>query len=466
MAEWSKALRSGRSPLLVGVGSNPTSGKLFCIRTTSGWPSGLRRCVQVAVHFLWAWVRIPLLANYFAVNEFSDNVRMAEWSKALRSGRSPLLVGVGSNPTSGKLFCIRTTSGWPSGLRRCVQVAVHFLWAWVRIPLLANYFAVNEFSDNVRMAEWSKALRSGRSPLLVGVGSNPTSGKLFCIRTTSGWPSGLRRCVQVAVHFLWAWVRIPLLANYFAVNEFSDNVRMAEWSKALRSGRSPLLVGVGSNPTSGKLFCIRTTSGWPSGLRRCVQVAVHFLWAWVRIPLLANYFAVNEFSDNVRMAEWSKALRSGRSPLLVGVGSNPTSGKLFCIRTTSGWPSGLRRCVQVAVHFLWAWVRIPLLANYFAVNEFSDNVRMAEWSKALRSGRSPLLVGVGSNPTSGKLFCIRTTSGWPSGLRRCVQVAVHFLWASDNVRMAEWSKALRSGRSPLLVGVGSNPTSGNLFCSK
>lgn len=33
---------------------------------------------------------------------------------------------------------------------------------------------------------------------------------------------------------------------------------------------------------------------------------------------------------------------------------------------------------------------------------FLTSVRMAEWSKALRSGRSPLSVGVGSNPTSDK----------------------------------------------------------------
>ncbi|GFV30808.1 hypothetical protein TNCV_3607911, partial [Trichonephila clavipes] len=88
-------------------------------------------------------------------------------------------------------------------------------------------------------------------------------------------------------------------------------------------------------------------------------------------------------------------------------------GKLFCV---SGWPEGgLRRCVPgrsplaVRGHFLW-------LKN-FMQGKAILRVRMAERSKALRSGRSPLLWA------------------WKAILR---------------VRIAEWSKALRSGRSPLL----------------
>ena len=67
-----------------------------------------------------------------------------------------------------------------------------------------------------------------------------------------------------------------------------------------------------------------------------------------------------------RMAEWSKALVLGTSHF-GGVGSNPTTikrvfgqfgTKNFVTMTTcdiswsrqSGWPSGLRRCVQVAVY--------------------------------------------------------------------------------------------------------------------
>ncbi len=62
------------------------------------------------------------------------------------------------------------------------------------------------------------------------------------------------------------------------------------------------------------------------------------------------------------MAEWSKATDSS-SVLFGGVGSNPTGCRqkiyiyiYICIMHS--WPSGLRRCVQVAVSSD-AWVRIP-----------------------------------------------------------------------------------------------------------
>ena len=102
------------------------------------------------------------------------------------------------------------------------------------------------------------------------------------------------------------------------------------------------------------------------------------------------------------MAERSKALRSGRS-IFGCVGSNPTPVSSFCLGVSfsskniaeirfstfwdqqsdadeqmyqqkqklfgkhfqqAGWPSGLRRCVQVAVSSD-AWVRIPLLTAVF-----------------------------------------------------------------------------------------------------
>ena len=111
------------------------------------------------------------------------------------------------------------------------------------------------------------------------------------------------------------------------------------------------------------------------------------------------------------MAERSKALRSGRS-IFGCVGSNPTSvSSLFLacrlsVKTSlkivfqhigtnnptlmsrcnnknkrsqkmfyqAGWPSGLRRCVKVAVSSD-AWVRIPLLSavSVFSVSFSSKN---------------------------------------------------------------------------------------------
>ncbi|GFU66984.1 hypothetical protein TNCV_4327271 [Trichonephila clavipes] len=81
---------------------------------------------------------------------------------------------------------------------------------------------------------------------------------------------------------------------------------------------------------------------------------------------------------------------------------------------------------------------------------------MVERSKALRSGRSPL-VWAWFSLIKGK-ETLSHVSRWPSGLRRCVQVAVHFCGRG----MAKRSKAQRSCRSPLGFGVGSNPTSDNV----
>ncbi|GFU87535.1 hypothetical protein TNCV_228751 [Trichonephila clavipes] len=141
----------------------------------------------------------------------------------------------------------------------------------------------------------------------------------------------------------WAWVRSPLLTMYFFQSFFEVKnymqgkvtlrVRMAEWSKALCSGRSPLL------------------------------------WAW-------SFFEVKNYMQGkailrVRMAERSKALRSGRSPLLWAWSflsfkkyaresySACQDGRVrlrrsFRSQSTSvgvGWPSGQRRCVHVEVGF-------------------------------------------------------------------------------------------------------------------
>ena len=116
---------------------------------------------------------------------------------------------------------------------------------------------------------------------------------------------------------------------------------------------------------------------------------------------MAIKFSPKSLCDNLhqrgsmqgRMAEWSKALRSGRS-IFGCVGSNPTPVILFlgtkcfynnedcldryqssflnrtswinCIKgglSTEGWPSGLRRCVKAAVSSD-EWVRIQLLSLF------------------------------------------------------------------------------------------------------
>ncbi|GFV05022.1 hypothetical protein TNCV_3150601 [Trichonephila clavipes] len=159
-------------------------------------------------------------------------VRMAERSKALRSGRSPLV------------------------------------WAWSNLRL--KNFMQGKAILRVRMAEWSKALRSGRSPLLwAWVPKTKCKGKLFHM---SGWPIGLRRCVLIIFHFCGR-------GDFFEVKNYMQGkailrVRMAEWSKALRSGRSPLL------------------------------------WAWVTKTKCEQDFSL------VRMADRSKALRLDHIPLL------------------------------------------------------------------------------------------------------------------------------------------------------
>ena len=101
---------------------------------------------------------------------------------------------------------------------------------------------------------------------------------------------------------------------------------MAEWSKALRSGRSPLL------------------------------------WAWVRIPLLTNSFVPHKkviviarhsfyYNQliNSRVAQWKRAgpitQRSvdRNYALLISFVLSPFSAAVLQL---SGWPSGLRRQTQ------------------------------------------------------------------------------------------------------------------------
>ena len=117
---------------------------------------------------------------------------------------------------------------------------------------------------------------------------------------------------------------------------------MAEWSKALRSGRS-IFGCVGSNPT-------------PVNFR----LLMHDFVATLRethsdfIPKTICYG---------RMAEWSKALRSGRS-IFGCVGSNPTPVNFLLL-----------------MHDFVATLRET---HSGFLPKTICNGRMAEWSKALR----------------------------------------------------------------------------------
>ncbi|GFV15070.1 hypothetical protein TNCV_308641 [Trichonephila clavipes] len=98
----------------------------------------------------------------------------------------------------------------------------------------------------------------------------------------------------------------------------------------------------------------------------------------------------------VRMAERSKALRSGRSPILwAWVPNTKCKETLSHVRKAD-------RCKALRldhIPLLWAWVK-----NYMQGKAIL-RVREAEQSTALRSGRSPLLwAWVPKTKCKGKLF--------------------------------------------------------------
>ena len=157
------------------------------------------------------------------------------------------------------------------------------------------------------MAERSKALRSGRSPLL------------------------------------WAWVRIPLLTKMFCFAQWFwfflvqvaylmlkiTDSRVAQWKRA-----GPITQrSVDRNYALLRIFC----KFW----RNRIQI----YWSWVRSPDEMNFFA--RFITIVRMAEWSKAPDS-RLNLTTLIGSTLEN-------------SGPR---------MRAWVQIPLLTKLFFFNLF------------------------------------------------------------------------------------------------
>ena len=197
----------------------------------------------------------------------------------------------------------------------------------------------------------------------------------------------------------------------------------------------------------------------------------------------------------VRMAERSKALRSGRSLLwrrgfesyfwhyvwisfivIITYESSNHDGVLCLLiwrvsNKMSGWPSGLRRCVQVAVSsggvgsnptsdwsFWSRWLSVQTLEYgehlekvrrlKLKVTGYVGVVEMCNESCVFlsQSHYGHLNIQEQFNHDGVMLFLIRIvctkSSGWPSGLRRCVQVAVS------------------SG------GVGSNPSSDIVFGSR
>ncbi|GFU66982.1 hypothetical protein TNCV_4327251 [Trichonephila clavipes] len=300
-------------------------------------------------------------------------VRMAERSKALRSGRSPLL------------------------------------WAW-------SFFEVKNFMQGkailrVRMAEWSKVLQSGPSPL---------AWAWETLYHVSGWPSDLRRCVPVVVHLSGRGLKTKCKVKSLS------HVRMAERSKALRLDHIP------------------------------------HLWAW-------SFFEVKNYMQGkailrVRMAEQSKALRLDHIPLLWAWDDQAVKGAAFMSKSTrfgsgfanptsdnetlnhvSGWPSDLSSCVPVVVHLCGRGMakrskalrscRSPPGFSVVLIIKMKGNplprVRMAERSKALRSGRSPLVWAWDGQAVKGAAIMSKSTRFWRglrflSGLKRCVQVSVKF----------------------------------------
>ena len=96
---------------------------------------------------------------------------------------------------------------------------------------------------------------------------------------------------------------------------------------------------------------------WPSGLRRCVKAAVSSD-AWLRIPLLSNFFfkfAGDRYQQGILRKSESRNNYRAHLDMKIGI---------WTIIET-GWPSGLRRCAKAAVSSD-AWIRIPLLSHFFS----------------------------------------------------------------------------------------------------
>ncbi|GFU87523.1 hypothetical protein TNCV_4801601 [Trichonephila clavipes] len=324
MAERFKALQSGRSPLAWALVRIPLLTmylfqSFFEVKNfmqgkpiLAGWPSDLRRCVQVAVHFCGRGHFLRL--KNFMQGKPILGVRMAERSEALRSGRSPLLWA-----WVPKLNVRENLSPVRMAERSKALRFDHIPLLWARAGQAvkgaafmskSSGFGVGNTLPRVSMAERSKALRSGRSPLLWAWAGQAVKGAAFKSQSTSG--------------LAWSFLRL----KNFMQGKPILGVRMAERSEALRSGRSPLLWAWAGQAVKGAAFMSKSSGfgvGWPSGLRRCVQVTVHLCGVGLN-PTFDNVFSIQSFFEvkelnardsylRVRMAERFKALQSGRSPL-------------------------------------------------------------------------------------------------------------------------------------------------------
>ena len=214
------------------------------------------------------------------------------------------------------------------------------------------------------MAEWSKALRSGRSPLL------------------------------------WAWVRIPLLTNLFHpmkvaikvtivspsvyLNQNTDS-RVAQWKRAGPITQRSVDRNYALLNFLGQILFMALKrqierryidkisqnrlilSGWPSGLRRQTQGTLPCSHDWVLYrDFWSSYEGVgsNPTSDSKfffisvswRMSRTKKFLvnRDKRSEAAF------SNCELWVFSIQVAWPSGLRRWFKAPVSSE-AWVRIPPL---------------------------------------------------------------------------------------------------------
>ena len=109
---------------------------------------------------------------------------------------------------------------------------------------------------------------------------------------------------------------------------------MAEWSKALRLGRS-IFGCVGSNPTPVTFF---STNSQETDINKKLSIKLK----WKQFSGTPGQKSYQENFPRGRMAEWSKALCSGRS-IFGCVGSNPTPVTFFYQFTRDRYPQELRR---------------------------------------------------------------------------------------------------------------------------
>ncbi|GFV15068.1 hypothetical protein TNCV_1381661 [Trichonephila clavipes] len=310
--------------------------------------------------------------------------------------------------------------------------------AWVRIPHLTMYFFQSFFEVKnymqrkailrVRMAERSKALRSGRSPLLWAWVKELKWGKLFSM---SGWPSGLRRCVQVAVHFCGRG--------------------MAKRSKALRSCRSPPGFGVGSKTKCKETLSWQVRMADRSKALRFDHGHIPLLWAWDGQAVKGAAF----------MSKSTRFWRGHFLRLKTTCKGNAKMAESSILRGLSGWPHPWQRRNEMApskpdnvtrmddrckalrldhIPLLWAWVPNT------KCKETLSQVRMADRSKALRFDHVPLLWAWDGQAVKGAAFISKSTRFWRGSHKVNVKETI-----SSRFRMAKWSKALRSCRSPLAV---------------